>query len=68
MYEEKEWGILNYIISHMYFKGIQVNGINTNMSPRIRKVLYFAAYIVIDEGNSNLEYKQVINETEYRGL
>jgi DNA-directed RNA polymerase subunit beta' len=56
-------------VSHIwYFKGIPSRmGLILDMSPRIlEKVLYFAAYIVIDEGNSNLEYKQVINETEYR--
>ena len=56
-------------VSHIwYFKGIPSRmGLILDMSPRIlEKVLYFAAYIVIDEGNTNLEYKQVINETEFR--
>ena len=55
--------------SHIwYFKGIPSRmGLILDMSPRtLEKVLYFAAYIVIDEGDTNLEYKQVINETEYR--
>ena len=57
-------------VSHIwYFKGIPSRmGLILDMSPRtLEKVLYFAAYIVIDPGaDTNLEYKQVINETEYR--
>ncbi len=56
-------------VSHIwYFKGIPSRmGLILDMSPRtLEKVLYFAAYIVIDEGDTNLEYKQVINETEYK--
>ena len=57
-------------VSHIwYFKGIPSRmGLILDMSPRtLEKVLYFAAYIVIDPGEgTNLEYKQVINETEYR--
>ena len=29
-------------------------------------VLYFASYIVLDAGESNLEYKQILSEKEYQ--
>ncbi len=56
-------------VSHIwYFKGIPSKmGILLDMSPRnLEKVLYFASYIVIDKGNTSLEYKQILNENEYR--
>ena len=37
------------------------------MSPRsLEKVLYFASYIVIDPGETPLNEKQLLTETEYR--
>ena len=30
------------------------------------RVLYFASYIVLDKGDTNLEYKQVLSEKEYQ--
>ncbi|HOK42114.1 MAG TPA: DNA-directed RNA polymerase subunit beta' [Thermoclostridium caenicola] len=56
-------------VSHIwYFKGIPSRmGLLLDMSPRaLEKVLYFAAYVVIDPGTTPLAYKQVLNEKEYR--
>ena len=56
-------------VSHIwYFKGIPSRmGIILGISPNaLEKVLYFANYIVLDSGESNLVYKQIISEQEYR--
>ncbi len=56
-------------VSHIwYFKGIPSRmGLILDLSPRIlEKVLYFASYIVLDQGNTDLQYKQVLSEKEYR--
>ena len=56
-------------VSHIwYFKGIPSRmGLILDLSPRIlEKVLYFANYIVLDAGNTNLMYKQVLTEKEYQ--
>ena len=56
-------------VSHIwYFKGIPSRmGLILDISPRIlEKVLYFASYIVIDKGDTDLEYKQVLSEKEYQ--
>ena len=56
-------------VSHIwYFKGIPSRmGIILGISPKaLEKVLYFANYIVLDSGESNLVYKQIISEQEYR--
>jgi len=56
-------------VSHIwYFKGIPSRmGLLLDMSPRsLEKVLYFASYIVVDKGESNLYDKQLLTETEYR--
>ena len=56
-------------VSHIwYFKGIPSRmGLVLDISPRIlEKVLYFASYIVLDPGSSELEYKQVLSEMEYQ--
>ena len=38
-----------------------------DMSPRnLEKVLYFAAFVVTDPGNTPLQYKQVLSDKEYR--
>ena len=55
-------------VSHIwYFKGIPSRmGLILDMSPRsLEKVLYFAAYIVIDPGETDLAEKQVLTEREY---
>ena len=56
-------------VSHIwYFKGIPSRmGLILDLSPRVlEKVLYFASYIVLDAGGSNLEYKQILSEKEYQ--
>ena len=56
-------------VSHIwYFKGIPSRmGLILDLSPRVlEKVLYFASYIVLDKGISDLQYKQVLSEKEYR--
>ena len=56
-------------VSHIwYFKGIPSRlGLLLDMSPRaLEKVLYFAAYVVIDPGETGLIKKQLLTETEYR--
>jgi len=56
-------------VSHIwYFKGIPSRmGLILDISPRVlEKVLYFASYIVLDPGNTNLMYKQVLTEQEFR--
>ena len=56
-------------VSHIwYFKGIPSRmGLALDLSPRIlEKVLYFANYIVLDPGETNLSYKQVLNEKDYQ--
>ena len=55
-------------VSHIwYFKGIPSRmGLILDLSPRtLEKVLYFASYIVLDKGTSDLQYKQVLSEAEY---
>ena len=51
-----------------YFKGIPSRmGLILDLSPRtLEKVLYFASYIVLDKGDSDLQYKQVLSEQEYQ--
>jgi len=56
-------------VSHIwYFKGIPSRmGLVLDISPRVlEKVLYFASYIVLDPGQTSLQYKQVLSEKEYR--
>ena len=56
-------------VSHIwYFKGIPSRmGLILDISPRVlEKVLYFASYIVLDAGQTGLQYKQVLSEKEYR--
>ena len=55
-------------VSHIwYFKGIPSRmGLILDLSPRVlEKVLYFASYIVLDAGNTDLQYKQILSEKEY---
>ena len=56
-------------VSHIwYFKGIPSRmGLVLDISPRaLEEVIYFAAYIVIDAGDTDLEDKQLLTEAEYR--
>ncbi len=55
-------------VSHIwYFKGIPSRmGLILDLSPRtLEKVLYFASYIVLDPGTTDLQYKQILTEKEY---
>ena len=56
-------------VSHIwYFKGIPCRmKMLLDMSPRaLEKVLYFAAFVVTDPGNTPLLYRQLLNDKEYR--
>ena len=56
-------------VSHIwYFKGIPSRmGLILDLSPKIlERVLYFASYIVLDKGSTDLQYKQVLSEREYQ--
>lgn len=56
-------------VSHIwYFKGIPSRmGLLLDISPRnLEKVLYFISYIVLDPGETDLAYKQLLTENEYR--
>ena len=56
-------------VSHIwYFKGLPSRmGLILDISPRtLEKVLYFASYIVLDKGETDLQYKQVLSEAEYQ--
>ncbi len=56
-------------VSHIwYFKGIPSRmGLILDISPRVlERVLYFAAYIVLDPGETDLQMKQVLSEAEYQ--
>ena len=55
-------------VSHIwYFRTVPSRmGAILDMSPRyLERVLYFARYIVIDPGNTPLEKKQLLTDTEY---
>ena len=55
-------------VSHIwYFKGIPSRmGLILDLSPRVlEKVLYFASYIVLDPGETDLSLKQILSEQEY---
>ncbi|MBV8172773.1 MAG: DNA-directed RNA polymerase subunit beta', partial [Candidatus Eremiobacteraeota bacterium] len=56
-------------VSHIwYFKGVPSRiGILLDMSPRqLEKVIYFAAYIVIDPGGTPLQKREILTEQKYR--
>jgi len=56
-------------VSHIWYcKGIPSRmGLLLDMSPReLEKVLYFASFVVTDAGETPLEYKQLLNDKEYR--
>ena len=56
-------------VSHIwYFKGIPSRmGLILDISPRtLERVLYFASYIVLDKGETDLQYKQILSESEYQ--
>ncbi|TAM60927.1 DNA-directed RNA polymerase subunit beta' [bacterium] len=56
-------------VSHIwYFKGVPSRiGILLDMSPRqLEKVIYFAAYVVIDPGQTPLAKREILTEQKYR--
>ena len=56
-------------VSHIwYFKGIPSRmGLLLDMSPRsLERVLYFASYIVLDAGETDLKQKELLTEGQYR--
>lgn len=56
-------------VSHIwYFKGIPSRiGLVLDITPRnLEKVLYFAAYVVTDPGTTDLGYKEILTEQQYR--
>ena len=56
-------------VSHIwYLKGVPSRiGILLDMSPRqLEKVIYFAAYVVIDPGDTPLAKREVLSEQKYR--
>ena len=56
-------------VTHIwYYRGIPSRiGLMLDMSPRnLEKVIYFAAYIVIDPGETKFSKMQIINERDYR--
>ncbi len=56
-------------VSHIwYFKGIPSRmGLCLDITPRnLEKVLYFAAYIVTDPGDTGLGYKEILTEQQYK--
>ena len=55
-------------VAHIwYFKGIPSRiALMLDISPRnLERIIYFASYVVIDKGTTNLEKCQVLNEKEY---
>ena len=58
-------------VSHIwYFKGIPSRmDLILDIGPKnLEKVLYFAAYIVLDPGNTDIPFKKILTEQEYREL
>ena len=56
-------------VSHIwYFKGIPSRmGLVLDISPKtLEKVLYFANFIVIDPGNTDFAYKEILSEQQWR--
>ena len=55
-------------VSHIwYFRGVPSRiGLILDMGPKqLEQVLYFACFVVLDPGTTDLAYKQVINDKEY---
>ena len=56
-------------VSHIwYFKGIPSRiGLILDLTPKVlEKVLYFASYIVLDPGETELTFKEVLTERDYQ--
>ena len=64
------WDILPWLprFSYLVFqRNSEPYGTDPGLSPRtLEKVLYFASYIVLDKGETDLQYKQVLSEQEYQ--
>ena len=55
------------IVHIWYFRSTNIIPVILDMSKNdIEKIVYYAAYVVINPGNSTLKEKQVISEEEYR--
>ena len=55
-------------VSHIwYFKGIPSRmGLMLDITPKqLERVLYFANYIILDAGETDLKYKQILSEKDY---
>ncbi len=55
-------------VSHIwYFRGVSSKiGLVLDMSPKsLEQVLYFVSYVVLDQGSTDLQYKQVISDKTY---
>ena len=73
MYVVSVWAILSwqrrYLISGTLKEFPAVWVLILDLSPRtLEKVLYFASYIVLDTGDTELQYKQVLSEKEYQDM
>ena len=56
-------------VAHIwYLKGIPSRmGLLLNIAPKaLEEIVYFVSWIITDPGNTNLEYKQILSEREYR--
>jgi len=55
-------------VTHIwYFRGVPSRiGLILDMPPKaLDNVVYFVSYIVLDPGNTNLEYKQILTDAQY---
>ena len=56
-------------VSHIwYFKGVpsRIGTILDMPLKNLEQVLYFTSFVVVDPGTTDLEYKQILNDREYR--
>lgn len=56
-------------VSHIwYFKGVpsRIGTLLDMPLKHLEQVLYFTSFVVVDPGNTDLEYKQILNDREYR--
>jgi len=56
-------------VTHIwYFRGVPSRiGLLLDMPPKtLEQVVYFASYIVLDPGDTDLEYKQILKDEEYQ--
>ena len=56
-------------VSHIwYFKGVpsRIGTILDMPLKSLEQVLYFTSFVVVDPGTTDLEYKQILNDREYR--